>query len=249
MVVRKYLSAAIPLTALVLCLPATAGVLGTLDVQYVDQGADRLVTNQGDLDGDLTYEASEYGSAGVYHHLSQNPTGEGLLLPGPDLWTFCVEPDQGVPTTLQTYDVRPVEDGPQGTSWLSGPLTATQANALRELWGRFFDPIWITTGFPDPENDNAAGFGVAIKEIIYESAANPLDATAGRFRLDPADAIVAGVANTYLAQLTGDSGFFADLRLLTNPDYQDFLVQVPEPATLVLMTLGGLMVLKLRRLT
>ena len=86
MISRNFTRAAIPVALLFLCLPATAGVLGTLDVQYVGQGADRLVTNEGDLDGNGTYEVSSYGSAGVYQQLSQNPTGEGVLLPTPDLW-------------------------------------------------------------------------------------------------------------------------------------------------------------------
>jgi hypothetical protein len=227
------------LLSLSLCAGASASVLGTLDVQFYDQGANRLVTNEGDLNGDLVYEASSAGAAGAYWLKTQNPTGQAVLLSAPDLWSFCIEPDNDTSDVFQPYELRPVEDGPIGTTWHSGSLTSGQANGLRELWGRFYNPIW-QAGWDDSDNDNAAGFGIAVKEIIYEAVGNPLDATAGRYRVDPVDATVAGIANGYLSQLTGDSSMYADLRILTNEQYQDYLVQIPEPASLFLLALGAI---------
>ena len=46
-------------------------------------------------------------------------------------------------------------------------------------------------------------------------------------------------ANSWLHSLTGGSAK-ADLRVFVNDGHQEYLVMVPEPATIILLGLGGL---------
>ena len=57
----------------------------------------------------------------------------------------------------------------------------------------------------------------------------------------------AATANKWLQSLDGH-GPKADLRVLTNHGAQNYLVAVPEPATLVLLGLGGLGLIRRRHL-
>jgi hypothetical protein len=57
----------------------------------------------------------------------------------------------------------------------------------------------------------------------------------------------AAQANAWLAQLDGDSDYFANNLVATStPNGQDFVVQIPEPATIALLSFGGLVLLRKR---
>ncbi len=245
------------LAVILLTIPAHAtSIITTVDVKFVAAAACREVTLQADLDNNGFYEKSAKGAIGTYElkwkDVAQNEHQK---------FGFCVEPDQNISEDYKKYDVRMPKDGPVGTSWRSGPMGITRENLLRELWGRFFDSSWTDGSYGDADRDNAAGFGLAVHEIIYETIMDSmslvLDATADVFCAKPKsngdDNEYALIANVYLSALTGDTTKFANLLVLTNGDdqfyegYQDYLVEIPEPGTALMSGLGVLGILGLLR--
>ena len=130
-----------------------------------------------------------------------------------------------------------------------------KANYLRELWAEHYDPAWASGGsYTSQQNSMAETFAAAVWEIIYEDLpTSPLgwnvsvDGTAGdggfaAVNLDSA------TANKWLNELTGASAK-ADLLVVSYAGRQDYLVAVPEPATIILLGLGGSLGLLRRRRT
>lgn len=123
-------------------------------------------------------------------------------------------------------------------------MGAGKAAYLSELWGRFFDPTWITS--PTTNGNIAAeAFSAAVWEIVYEPyTANPLtyDVTTdqngevdGQYFY--ATSVDTALANSMLHSLNGE-GPMADLVALTNANGQDMLVEVPAPAAIILGMFG-----------
>jgi hypothetical protein len=181
---------------------------------------------------------------GVYLLNKTGGTGMGEtwsdgLIPG-----FCMELEEPPPGLTFSYDVTTPDNVYNHT--LGEALGAYKGNYLRELWARFYDPAWADPGtHSNAANLAAEAFAAAIWEIVYEDLpASPLDwdvtadgtAGIGGFRAENLDA---ATANKWLHDLTG-SGAKADLRAFVYGGKQEYLVVVPEPATLVLLGLGGL---------
>ena len=182
-------------------------------------------------------------SAGVYMLNKTSDTGIGDtwsngLIPG-----FCIELHEPAPQATYTYDVERADN--TYNSYTGQVLGSEKANYLRELWATHYDPAWAGGGsYTSEQNSNAAAFAAAVWEIVYEdlptSAAGwdvTTDGTAGAggFYAVGLDSVT---ANKWLHGLTGN-GPKADLRVFTNQGGQDYLVAVPEPATLVLLGIGG----------
>ena len=118
----------------------------------------------------------------------------------------------------------------------------TKANYIRELWGRDFDPAWATGA----NTQMAEAFNACIWEIIYET--DPVwDVTSGTgFYATGIEQ--AATANLWLSQLNGDTNYFANNLVATStPDGQDYVVQIPEPATLSLLAVGAAAFLRRRK--
>jgi hypothetical protein len=204
---------------------------------------------------ETTFWAAGYSGddvmAGVYLLNKTNSTGIGDIWHNGIVPGFCMEIEEPHPTTTLTYDV--VMPDNVYNSYLGESLGTVKANYLRELWARDYDPAWATVGPHTPQQNAAAeSFAAAIWEIVYEKLpATPagwnvtIDGTIGPGGF-MATNLDAATANKWLHELTG-SGPKADLLAFVNHGGQDYLVAVPEPATILLLGLGGLCSLAGRR--
>ncbi len=227
-------------------LVLTAGpVLGnTVDIVHDGYGAGGMATVWG---------ADQYGNdapAAVFRLYKTGDTGVGSTWHNGPIAGFCVELNQPAPAYTTQYSVGMPDD--MTVSYTGATLGTTKANYLRELWGRYYDPAWAQYGTGAEANRSAAAFAAAIWEIVYEnvpSAGSHWDVTAdgtagtsGFLALN----VDAETANRWLQSLTG-SGPKADLRTFSNGGSQNYLVAVPEPATVILLSLGALCSLRRRR--
>lgn len=229
------------------CLAAQETSLGTVDIVHSSYGAY-------DEDGIAVWGAGHDGTimyGGLYVLDKTAGTGQGNIWPDGLIGGFCVELHEPAPDNTYTYDVVMPEDA--YNSYLGDTLGIERADYLRELWGRFFDPDWAGGGpYCTEQNSNAEAFAAAVWEIIYEDLpTSPLgwDVTAdgtlcsAGFRCEGADT---ALANSWLHSLTG-CGPKADLRVFAYDGKQDYIVEVPEPATIVLLGLSGLLNLLTRK--
>lgn len=232
----------------VLALPllaVTGARADTVDIVHDGFGAYGLTT---------FWAAGYYGAevyAGVYELNKTGDTGIGSTWPDGLIPGFCIELEQPAPDYTYQYQVT-VPDTVYN-SYIGEVLGTYKANYLRELWALHYDPAWASPG-PHTAQQNAAAeaFAAAIWEIVYEDlppSALGYDVTTdgtlglGGFRAAGLDA---ATANKWLHELTG-AGPKADLRVFTFCGQQDYLVAVPEPATVILLGLGGLCSLAGRR--
>lgn len=217
----------------------------TVDVVHEGYGAYDSITFWG------AGYAGDVVAAGVYMLNKTNSTGIGDtwsngLIPG-----FCIELPEPPPGSTVTYNVGMPDD--VYNSYTGEILGTAKGNYLRELWAKHYDPAWASGGsYTEQQNSMAAIFAAAVWEIIYEKLPDTpagwdvtIDGTPGYggFRATNLDV---ETANKWLHELTG-SGAKADLLVITHNGNQNFLIEVPEPATLVLLGLGGTMGLLGRR--
>lgn len=239
------------ISCFLLNLPVLATpIYGTVTMSYSGFGArDTMKIWGGGRSGLNAY-------VGLFMFNKTAGTGEGQYLNNGTIGGFCMDLSEYAAGGSLTYDVIKLQDGPKPTTFLGGPMGQAKAAYLAELWGRFFDPSWAAGGrYTAQQNRQAAAFAAAVWEIIYEDLpASPLgwdvttDGTGGQrgFRAENLDY---QAANNWLYALNG-TGHMAQLRALSYSGYQDFVVAVPEPATVILVALGFLPVVnrKIRRL-
>jgi hypothetical protein len=228
--------AALTVTALSL---TTTALANTVDVVHDGFGANSWAT---------FYGAGQYGNevdAGVYKLNKTAGTGVGETWSNGSIPAFCIELQEFAPDTTHTYQVTMPEDVYNSVTGTT--MGTTKANYLRELWARYYDNSWAGGGtLTDQQHQAAEAFAAAVWEIVYEDLpTSPLgwdvriDGTAGE-RGFWAESLDADTANKWLHNLTG-SGPKADLRAFVCDGQQDYLVAVPEPATVMLLGLGGLL--------
>ena len=252
------------LIAVLVGFAAQAAVLGTVDIAHSGYGASNK----------LTLHGGGHIKAGVYILDKTDGSGAGADWLDGTIGAFSIDLMELSSSSTLTYDVLMPEESPITGSILDDLIGTAKADFLSELWGRYFDEQWLSgdsytvkqnkhtvkqNKHTVKQNKNAAAFGAAILEIIWEDLpATPLgwdvaaDGTSGEkgFHVRNADT---ATANTWLHSLTG-FGPKADLRVFSNDGSQDFLVAVsgpvpgpiPEPATVVMFVFGGLMLLKRR---
>jgi hypothetical protein len=245
----KMLIAAVVLVGIVLTSTASATILGTVNINNHNNG----LSDQGQLFGGGLTGGTYY--TGIYSWTNTHATGTtdlGMDVPN---WGFCIELTQGPFNGWQS--VIPLDEAPQPESIpYDTPMGTTKANYIRELWGRHFDPNWVT----DSNTTNkqlAEAFGTALWEIVYEPGGpTTWDVNSGPgFRATGIEQ--AATANTWLDSLTGDEDYF-DLNLaatsVLDVHGQDYLVRlpepvrpIPEPTTICLLGLGALSLLRRKR--
>jgi hypothetical protein len=216
---------------------ANAYTVDSVEVVSTGLGANEFISVWGGgIDG-----SAEGVYAGVYNLEKTYGTGEGKLWTDGMIGAFCAELSEPAPEITSKYSVVSLDDA-YGTK---------KANYISELWGRYYDPSWAGDGqFTWQQDSKAAAFATALWEIVYEDSLKWDVRTDGTwdgsgFRTDFGGATI---ANNYLYSLDG-TGPMADLRVFSYNGSQDYIAQVPEPTTVILLGLGGLGLLRRKRTT
>jgi hypothetical protein len=232
--------AAVILLGVILTSTADATLLGTTNIENHNNGLSDIGQLWGGGDSGGFYYT------GIYSWTNNIVGSTGLGTKVPD-FGFCIELTQGAYNGA--VDVIPLEEAPLPVSILYGtPMGTSKADYIRELWSRFFDPSWLTGGTANKKMGEA--FGAAIWEIIYETDPVWNVNTGKGFHAAYIDQ--AATANRWLGQLTGNGPLANDLFAISNAKGQDYIVQipdwhVPEPATICLLGLGALSLIRRRK--
>jgi hypothetical protein len=216
-----------------------------VDIAKSGMGAADILTIWGGGQSELN------GFGGVYMVNKTNGTGQGNIWSNGSIPVFCMELNEYSTSETRKYDVFNLNEA--DCSFFDSQLGTAKANYISELWGRFYDPAWANGGpYTNQQNREAEAFSAAIWEIVYEdlpSSSLEWDVTkdgtsgSGGFKAKNVDATI---ANNWLHTLNG-TGPMADLRAFVYDGKQDYIAQVPEPATVCLLGLSGLVFLRKRK--
>jgi hypothetical protein len=222
---------AVVLVGLVLASAASATVIGTIDLS--NHG--NAYSSQVNVSVSYIPGVNQRYYSGIYNWTTSNPTGAGSLVP---TWGFCIDMYQTNIQGVQTYNVDndltayPIPTGAMGTE---------KAQLIQELWSKYFDASW-----PTANQSQAGSFGAAIWEIVYETARDGngkliFDITSGTCQLNNFQNGLSeeNLCKAMLSNLSGN-GPYASQLAVANSGYQDFIT-IPEPATMCLLGLGGLL--------
>lgn len=228
--------------------PAFADMYGTVDVDYGG-----LIRGSSALKLTSSFEASLYIENNVGLHWLElgalDTSTKDTDLPSDSylvegiIQAFCIDLDDGYPTTKLEYDAISLDAAPDVGS--GGPMGEDKAKYIARL---------LNTNTYETAH-KAAALQVAIWEVLDEALATTWNVTTGNdnFYLDTAgntygEAAIAATANSMLSGLSKASSFSQYTALeAEGKNAQDFVV-VPVPAAVLLGILGlGAVGLKLRK--
>jgi len=166
-----------------------------------------------------------------------------------DYWPSSDSPvGAGTPYTALCTD--PLTSGLGGAVVVESALKDYQGNrglAAAWLWQQYFSSVGT-------DSTKVSAVQAAIWEVMVESSANPYDIAAGSLALTDTDAYALGVkaqANAWLSSIPGVIDAMtvsSNIRVLDqNPNHQPFIIEVPEPTTIAVLGLGGLLISRRRR--
>jgi hypothetical protein len=238
---------ALVLRALIVLEVSATPIYGTVTMSNTGYGAkDTMTIRGGGRSGRNVY-------AGVFLFNKTAGTGDGGLLDNGVIGGFCMNIVENIGSGSLNYDVLMLEDGPRPTTFLGGPMGQQKAAFLAELWGRFYNPVWAAGGtYTSQQKSDAEAFAAAVWEIVYEDLPAlssgwdvTIDGTGGSrgFRAENLDY---QTTNNWLHALDG-TGSMAQLRSLSRIGSQDFIVKIPEPATIGILSLGILGLVRKRK--
>lgn len=211
--------------------------------------------------------ARSWNDSAAVNYTSPIRTGERLWTNqyGAEVVTYCIQLYESI-AIGQTYvfDIKADLTTVPETPPYPGPMNATQAGLMGDLYSRFVDTTTghlrddtaLTNGF---SSDTAgAGFQLAVWEITHESVSDGTLASAkaelslglGAFRADTSGGAQGGDAAALIFAMLGDGGWEnSDGKLfgLSSQTAQDQLMIVPLPIPSMLAGLGLLGALALRR--
>ncbi len=189
----------------------------------------------------------------------QIPSGTGgfqEVLAGPFNWTrdagnpgtdttvpatfssFCIELTQNIEfNTIYEYTLANLADAPiPATPPYGVPMGAAKADAISELWGRFWSPAFTA--------QDAAAFQLAIWEIVYDGPYGANTGTGQVFLFSNVNPATIAQTNTWLAALDGTGPRATYLQALVSDTLQDQIIPAPGAAVLAL---GGVLLAAGRR--
>lgn len=231
---KRLVAVALIISVLAALRAVATPIYGSVTMSYTGTGASDVMKIWGGGRSGLNVYA------GLYMFNKTAGTGEGQYLDNGSIGGFSMDLSEYIAGGSITYDVIKLQDGPRPTTFLGEPMGQAKAAYLAGLWGRFFDPAWAAgRSYTAQQNSRAETFAAAVWGIIYEDLpASPLnwdvmtDSTVGSrgFRATNLDY---QTADNWLHTLNG-TGPMAQLS-----GSQDFIVPVPEPASLAIFAIAG----------
>jgi hypothetical protein len=227
-----------------------ANSYGTASIKYVNPTYGGVAGFKVDYNGDGTYEKVYNNNVytGAYNFSmnmnSPDTSAYAKTLLTPSFSAYCIDVVSLASSSYLPYTISDLEGAPLTS--VGSAMTPLQANALRELFGRFYGSV------NNLILDEA--FAAATWEIVFEPGATygTWDLDSGRLVMNGLDSNGYGdahnIAETWLGTLNGDSTKFDNhVFALTNPGTQDYALAragfggdaaIPEPLTASSMVLA-----------
>ena len=225
-------------------LPARAALYETVDLKCtsVNPAVTMTINSSGYNGGTLS---------GIYNLSLKNATNtlNGFLGDGTDslfaVEAFCIDVWDYSPGSFVNYDIIPLDEAPDPGA---GPMGTIKASHLAELFNNYWNgPL---------DNITASAIQIATWEVVDEETtdAASYSVSSGSFWVSGNSSVI-NLANTMLGSISTNGAAFNNYVALSNNTtegrmglYQDYVVNTPIPASVILGLLGiGIVGLKLRK--